>query len=388
MPDLLDIFDRVIDVDPNEPIDAMLKSLPAKWVVYLLADANDQPVQLLCVKNLRASIERRLGPAEMQVGPSRKVNYREIVRRIYWRRVDSGLETDAVYLEAARQIFPESYRGMVGFRPAWFVHVNPRTTYPRYTKTIDPTGKTGIYFGPVEDKHAAQKLVHTMESLFDLCRDYSILTQAPTGPCPWKQMGKCVGPCDGSVSLDAYGELVAFSAAALAEPKQYIEDETRRMQEAAVDLQFETAAKIKERIEQVSQLTKGPNRYVRPLSDFRFLAFQRGPRANTAKVFLITPGQITELVALVAEPQKPAEVLRSALQLAHERTNAPLDDIGVERIGVVAHHLFTAKAAHGVFLRLTDIDEKSFARAFRDLQKQKLTAESESEGVMKELQAL
>ena len=189
MPSSLEIFTHHADFDPSQDFQAFLKSIPGKWAVYLMADADDKPVQLLCVKNLRYSLERRLGSGEVDAGPSRKVNYREIIRRVYWRRVDSSFEADAVYLEAAREIFPQTYRGMTGMRPAWFVHVNPETTYPRYVKTIDLTRERGFYFGPIEDKHAAQKLVHTMESLFDLCRDYSILIQSPRGgPCPWKQM--------------------------------------------------------------------------------------------------------------------------------------------------------------------------------------------------------
>ena len=75
--------------------------------------------------------------ARRTIGPSRRVNYREIVRRVHWRRVDSAFEADWLYFEAARVLFPQTYQGMVGFRPAWFVHVNPEATFPRYTKTID-----------------------------------------------------------------------------------------------------------------------------------------------------------------------------------------------------------------------------------------------------------
>ena len=109
------------------------------------------------------------------IGPSKRVNYRDLVRRVYWRRVDSGFEADLAYYEAARQIFPESYRGMVGLRPAWFLHVDPTAQFPRYTKTQDiadcrlpithreQTGmsvlpaigkrKSERYLGPVQDKH-------------------------------------------------------------------------------------------------------------------------------------------------------------------------------------------------------------------------------------------
>src|SRR5207247_7209049 len=142
------ILDHHLEFNPAADFDAFLKSIPAKWVVYLLADEHDNPIQLLCVKNLRASLQRRLGGAET-IGLSKKVNYRDLVRRIHWRRVDSAFEADVVYLEAARIVFPQTYQGMVGFRPAWFIHVNPDANFPRYSKTIDLT-EPGLLLGPVE----------------------------------------------------------------------------------------------------------------------------------------------------------------------------------------------------------------------------------------------
>jgi hypothetical protein len=123
------------------------------------------------------------------------------------------------------------------------------------------------------------------------------------------------------------------------------------------------------------------------LADFQFLCFQRGPWAGTAKVFLITPGQIDEMLGLIDKSFKPADVMRLALTLATERT-ADVSTTGAERIGIVAHHLFSPKATHGVFLPIATLDENSIAKAYRDLQKQKVTEQSEGEGVVKELQAL
>jgi excinuclease UvrABC nuclease subunit len=391
------LFDRHAQFDPAGDFESFLKLTPAKWAVYLMADGEHRPVQLLSVKNLRASLKRRLGAAsgtderggdEPAPGLSRRVDYRELIRHVYWRRVDSAFEADVVYLDAARQTFPQTYRGMTGFRPAWFVHVNPHTTYPRYTKTIDPSRQTGVYLGPLEDKHAAQKLVHLAESLFDLCRDYSVLTQSPhAGPCAWKQMGKCVGPCDGTVSLDAYRELVAHSAAVLSDPHDHVREQTRRMQQAAAELRFETAERIKAYVDQLAQLGKGPFRHVRPMKDFTHLSLQRGPRAGTAKVFLITPGCVEELLGIIAEPSKASDLLRLVLETA-ARTSPQIDQTGIEVMGVVAHHLFQAKAVHGVFLPLADVDEKSMAKAYRDLQKQRVQEPTEGEGVVKELQAM
>src|SRR4051812_222786 len=259
-------FDHSLDFDPAGDFEAFLKQVPAKWVVYLLADADDRAVQLLCVKNLRNSLKRRLGTDEAAgpSKPSKRVDYRDLVRRIHWRRVDSAFEADWVYYEAARLLFPRTYQGMVGFRPAWFVHVNPDANFPRYTKTIDLTTKTGMLLGPVEDKHAAARLIQLAEDGFDLCRYYNVLVEAPAGKaCAYKEMGRCPAPCDGTISMPQYRRLVQWSAETLVDPDPFRQEQTRRMQQAAAELRFESAAKVKAFIDSLAPLGKGPLRHVR-----------------------------------------------------------------------------------------------------------------------------
>src|SRR5262249_18583352 len=115
------MLDQILTFDPAGDFEKFLRAAPAKWVVYLVSDADDRPVQLLCVKNLRYSLKRRLGiEAEDPDARSRRVDYRQIVRQVRWRRVDSAFEADLVYLEAARKYFPTNYQTMAGLRPAWF----------------------------------------------------------------------------------------------------------------------------------------------------------------------------------------------------------------------------------------------------------------------------
>jgi len=320
------------------------------------------------------------------------VTYRALVRRVRWRRVYSSFEADWAYYEAARLVFPESYRGMVGFRPAWFVHINPSTQFPRYTKTIDPTIGTGELFGPLEDKHAAARLIALMEDAFDLCRYHQILVQSPNATaCAYKEMGKCPAPCDGSISLDQYRRLVDLSVQTLIDPAEAVRQQTSRMKAAAAELRFESAAKIKSYIDQLSQLGKGAFRHVARLRDFCYLSFQHGPQPQQAqaKIFLISPGQIDPILCLINETTRPSEILRTALEAAERTPPAPLDTSGAERIGVVTHHLFAAKQSQGVFLRLDRLDEPSIAKALRDLRKQSAAPEeSQGEGLTKELQAM
>ncbi|QOV89978.1 UvrB/UvrC motif-containing protein [Humisphaera borealis] len=383
------IFEQVVSFDPTVDFDAFLKQVPAKGAVYLLADEADLPVQLLCVKNLRVSLKRRLGPPEPGALPSKRIDYRDLVRRIHFRRIDSDFEADWTYYEAARRLFPKTYQGMVGFRPAWFVHIDPAATFPRYTKTVDISGRTGVHLGPLEDKHAAARLMELVEDAFDLCRYYHILVEAPHGKaCAYKEMGKCPAPCDGSVSMESYRKVVDWSLRTLIDPRPLIRDQESRMKAAAAELRFESAAKIKQHIEQLSQLGKGPFRHLRPLPDFRYLCLQHGPKTGSAKVFVVTPGSIDHIASLIDAPVTAPSLLRLVFEQAERPTPSPPSLEDTERIGVVSHHLFTAKSHHGVFLPLADVEDKTLARAYRDLMKQKRPEEFDGEGIVKELQGI
>jgi excinuclease ABC subunit C len=383
-----DILDQRVDFDPAGDIESFLKSVPAKWVVYLFTDAENHPLQLLCVKNLRYSLKRRLS-GEQTLVLSKRVDYREIVRRIHWRRVDSAFEADWIYHDLAQQIFPQTYQGMVGFRPAWFIHVNPETQFPRFTKTIDLSHQIGIYLGPLEDKHSAGGLIELIEDAFDLCRYYNILVEAPNGrACAYKEMGKCPAPCDGTISMSQYRRMIDWSVRTLIDPAEMIREQKQRMSQAAAEQRYEIAAKIKTFVDQLSKLGKGPYRHVRSLSDFAYMALQNGPKPSQAKVFLISGGWIGEIACVIDSLNRPSELLRLALSIAEEHKPGPIDEVAAGRIGVVANHLFTAKNIHGAFVPLADISEDSLAKAYKELIRQKRPEETEGEGVVKELQAM
>lgn len=385
MSELADFFPFSVEFDPAGDFESLLKVVPAKWVVYLMSDEADRPVQLLCVRNLRYSLRRRLGQQEHS-GPDRRIDYRQIVRRIRWRKVYSDFEADVVYLQAARMYFPETYRGMVGYQPAWFIHVDPDARFPRFTKTINLDARSGLLIGPIEDKHAAARLIEALVDAFDLCRYHNILVQAPNATaCAYKQMHKCPAPCDGSITMEQYRQLVRWSVRTLLQPDELIEQNTQRMQQAAAALNFELAGKIRTYVETLRKLRQGPFRHARLLRDFRYLSIQAGPYASTAKVFLILPGVIEEVAGLIDTPQ---DVLR-LLPADVDRAVDSLDTTAAERVAVAAHHLFQPRSAPGVFIPLDLLDEKSIVKAFRDVQKQKKQSETEeAEGVVRELQSL
>ncbi len=373
--------------DPAADFDGFLKSVPARWVVYLMTDGDDRPVQLLCVRNLRYSLKRRLGDPDPQAGPSKRVDYRALVRRVYWRRVDSAVEADLTYLDAARAVFPESYQGMVGYRSPWFVHVNPETAFPRYTRTNDPSIATGRVFGPCADKQAAGRMIEVVESAFELCRYYNILVEAPAGrACAYKEMGRCPAPCDGTISMEMYRRMIELSAEVLSDPDDYIRMQESRMRSAAADLRYEAAAKIKAYIDELSELTRRGLKHARELEDFAYVTLQTGPRPGTAKLLLLVMGEVVEVAGLIDRPAG-SDLLRHLLETADRLGDLPRPDVAAtERIAVVAQHLYSPRRS-GAWEPLAELDDATLPRLYREVVRQtpEETEAAEDEGVTREL---
>ncbi len=118
------------------------------------------------------------------------------------------------------------------------------------------------------------------------------------------------------------------------------------------------------------------------------MSLQRGPTEGTAKVFLITQASIEEVAGLIDEPRNLSQLLRTILERSEELSAQEMTEAAIERIGLVAHHLFAGKQPKGAFIKLAELEEKSLERAWRELAKQKAPQEAEGEGVLKELQAM
>lgn len=360
------MFEQSQAFDPDAPLEEWLRHLPARWCVFLLQDARGRPLQLLSAKNLRASVARRLTDGEEAPTSTRRVDYRKIVHRVAWTRVDSRFEQDLLYLNTARACFPDTYQAVLGFRPAWWVHVDPEAQYPRFARSSDFNAPSGRYLGPFPEKGVADKFVREVESLFDLCRDHAKLTASPAGPCQWRQMGSCVGPCDGSVSLEAYRALVAHAVDVLSDVSRSIENQKIRLAHASAALEFEAAGRIHQYIGELEKLAERKCRYAKPRERFRFLAVLPGPKPGTIKLAVARPDGVDFIACLrgPADRQARTDVLRLVLELFATPSDIPLAPTAAEALSLVTHHLFLPRG-DGQWLHSDELDDRALQRALK-----------------------
>lgn len=270
---------------------------PGGGGVYLLTDAADRLVLLSAAADLRRALRGRLleptAGDEVEVRGRRRADLSEVVRKIRWRTAYSMFELNFEYLRIARQLLPDSYKENLAFGPCWFVHVDPDEKTPRLAVRKTLRGM-GVELGPLCTQSDASRLVQILEDAFDLCRHVNILEQVPHGqPCAYFEMGRCPAPCDGSIPLLQYREMIRAALGFALGDRQPLYDYLQaQMQEASGSLVFERAGLIKQRLERARAIEHDAFRWVRRVEDFRFLIVQRGGGRSKVRPFFVSGGDI------------------------------------------------------------------------------------------------
>lgn len=345
------MFDGRLDVLP--PLtDPQLAQVPARRGVFLLADESDRPILLTTAASIRARLRGRLEAPDAD-RRKRTADLREVTRRIYWKLAGSHFETDWQYLELARAIWPKGYTRMLSWKPAWFVHVDPAEPFPHFVRTREVLAAAGRYVGPFETARSADRFLEVLADGFDLCRDVQCLRRSPRGHrCAYGQMGRCLAPCDGTVSMDAYRRVVAGAAEFAAGRRLDHAGRLReRMRAAAAELAFERAAALKARLDRLSELDADACRHVAPAEEFRFLLLQRSGSRRKVSPFCVCRGTIEAGKAL--DWPLAGKQLRAVLRRMDRLASAPpgeADPAGPWRMGLVARLLFGSPDRAGVVL--------------------------------------
>ena len=340
--------------------DEQLAEIPAKRGVVLLEHQDATPIVMITAASMRSRTKTRLAePHEEQ--PENKTtkrktpDLREITHAIRYKRCGSVFEADRAFLNLAHQIWPTRYEKLVSWKSPWFVHINISDAYPHFARTRSEfCGGDGDYVGPFISARDAEKFIGAIQDSFDLCRSIGCLRNAPNGQkCAYAEMGRCVSPSDGTISMDAYRKILAKALAFAAGSRDELQQSLREQMKTAADAQeFERAGAIKHRIERL-EFFNGPQfRYVAPVEDFRFILVQKGLTTRECKVFFAGGGAINEVGTLVypTDIKQVRGVLVKIEKLAAGESAAggAIENL---QMGLVARLLFNETAHRGLVIR-------------------------------------
>ena len=135
-----------------------------------------------------------------------------------------------------------------------------REEYPRFVVTRDRRSDGGRYFGPYRGTSDAYGAMEAVMRVFSLpsCKRTFPRDIGKERPCLYKDMGRCIAPCVGTVDAEEYRELTKRAARVLDGDIRATRAElVAEMENAAENMNFERAAALRDSIRALERLGEG-----------------------------------------------------------------------------------------------------------------------------------
>ena len=137
-----------------------------------------------------------------------------------------------------------------------YLKVDPREPFPRLTLCRRMEKDGSKYFGPYIGAGAVRQVIEAVRDVFPLrsCRQ-SLPAKTPKRPCVNWDIGRCMAPCAGKCSEEAYGEMMDGVLNFLGGNYAGVLEKLQKdMEEAAAGMRYEKAARIRDKIRDVQGL--------------------------------------------------------------------------------------------------------------------------------------
>ena len=260
--------------------------LPDKPGVYLMRDVAGKIIYVGKAVNLK----NRVRSYFQQRGLSPKTE--ALVARIQsFETIVTASEIEALILECnlIKKHRPRYNISLRDDKTYPFVKVTWSEEYPRVypTRRVEKDGAK--YYGPYASAGAMHETLALLKRLFPLrsCRSMDARR-----PCLEYHINRCLAPCAGMVDVETYREMVKTVCLFLEGRSTDVEkDLKRRMLAAAEAMKFELAARLRDQLSAVRQVTEKQN-IVTGAGDQDVLGLARLGNQSCVQVFFVRSGKM------------------------------------------------------------------------------------------------
>lgn len=137
-----------------------------------------------------------------------------------------------------------------------YLYLSTHDPFPRLVFHRGAQREKGEYFGPYPSAAAVHETLDLLQKIFKLrqCSDHFFRSR--TRPCLQYQIQRCTAPCVGYISTEEYQQAVQHARLFLQGKNQIVlQTLAEQMNEAAVQLNFEQAARYRDQILKLRQMT-------------------------------------------------------------------------------------------------------------------------------------
>ncbi|KFG71083.1 excinuclease ABC subunit UvrC [Microvirga sp. BSC39] len=227
-------------------------TLPNAPGVYRMLDAKGDVLYVGKAKNLK----NRVGSYARGQAHSNRIA-RMIGETSSMEFVTTATETEALLLEAnlIKQLKPRYNVLLRDDKSLPYILLTADHEAPQLVKHRGARKRKGDYYGPFASVWAVNRTINALQRAFLLRSCNDSYYENRTRPCLLYQIKRCSGPCTNEIPHDEYAGLVAEARAFLSGKSNAVKQRiTEEMQQAAEDLEFERAARCRDRLAALSAI--------------------------------------------------------------------------------------------------------------------------------------
>jgi excinuclease ABC subunit C len=221
-------------------------------------------------------------------------------------------------------------------QPRFNVRLRDDKSYPFLAVTLDDEWprpmvmrgrkRKGVrYFGPYGHAYAIRETLDLLLRTFPLrtCSDNKLRTHERLGrPCLLFHIEKCSGPCVGEVSKEEYDTHVEALLRFLDGDTDWVVDDLRRrMQSAATELEFEQAARLRDRLTSVQKAIEKQQMVAERSEDFDVFGIADDDLEAAVQVFFVRRGRVVGRKGFIVdkvEDLSPGELLGTIVERVYD----------------------------------------------------------------------
>ncbi len=233
--------------------------------------------------------------------------------------VTTGTETEALLLESnlIKQLRPRYNVLLRDDKSFPYIFLSGDHPAPQIAKHRGSRQRKGDYFGPFASVWAVERTIDALQKAFLLRSCSDSYYENRTRPCLLFQIKRCSGPCTGEISHTDYQGLADQARAFLSGRSSAVKELlSRRMQAAAEELEFEKAARYRDRLAALSAVQAGQDINTQGVEEADVFAIDEQAGQFCVEIFFFRNKQNWGNRALFPRADKsltPAEVLASVV---------------------------------------------------------------------------
>jgi len=358
-------------------IRAFWETLPGSPGVYRMLNGDGEVLYVGKARNLKA----RVSAYARGDAPNNRIA-RMIAETAAMEFVTTTTETEALLLETnlIKQLKPRYNVLMRDDKSFPFILITGDHTAPQILKHRGARNRKGSYFGPFASAQAVNRTLNALQRAFLLRTCADSYYENRSRPCLLHQIKRCAAPCTGEISLKDYAGLVDEAQAFLSGKSGTIREKLgAEMMAAADDLDFERAARLRDRLAGLSAVQASQDINPAGVEEADVFAIHAEAGQFCIEVFFFRTGQNWGNRAFFPRADRtlePGEVLDSFLGQFYDERPAPrlvMLSEEVENRELLAEAL-TIRAGHKVEILVPKRGEK------RDMVNHALTNAKEALG--------